>query len=86
MLMRELLPVANPAFRTTTVLESEVRRYPGMVSLFAPGSFSKRPPLDTALPSIVCAGAKGLWAAGSMAPRGVARGRPMCVAWKPPIP
>lgn len=56
LLMRELLPVANPAFRTTTVLESEVRRYPGSVSLFAPGSFSKRPPLDTALPSIVCAG------------------------------
>ena len=42
--------------RTTTVLESEVRRYPGSVSLFAPGSFSKRPPLDTALPAIVCAG------------------------------
>ena len=56
LLMRELLPVANPAFRTTTVLESEVRRYPGSVSLFAPGSFSKRPPLHTALPSIVCAG------------------------------
>ena len=56
LLMRELLPVANPVFLTTTVLESEVRRYPGSVSLFAPGSFSKRPPLDTALPSIVCAG------------------------------
>jgi uncharacterized protein with NAD-binding domain and iron-sulfur cluster len=56
LLMRELLPVANPVFCTTTVLDSEVRRYPGSVSLFAPGSFSKRPPLETALRSIVCAG------------------------------
>ncbi|NDD69262.1 MAG: zeta-carotene desaturase, partial [Synechococcaceae bacterium WB9_4xC_028] len=56
LLMRELLPVANPAFHTATVLEAEVRRYPASVSLFAPGSFSQRPPLETALPSIVCAG------------------------------
>ena len=56
LLMRELLPVANPAFHAATVLEAEVRRYPGSVSLFAPGSFKQRPPLETALPSIVCAG------------------------------
>ncbi|QNG26130.1 FAD-dependent oxidoreductase [Synechococcus sp. HK01-R] len=56
LLMRELLPVANPAFHTATVLEAEVKRYPGSVSLFAPGSFKQRPPLETALPSIVCAG------------------------------
>jgi uncharacterized protein with NAD-binding domain and iron-sulfur cluster len=56
LLMRELLPVANPAFHAATVLEAEVRRYPASVSLFAPGSFSQRPPLETALPSIVCAG------------------------------
>ncbi len=56
LLMRELLPVANPVFHAATVLEAEVRRYPASVSLFAPGSFSQRPPLETALPSIVCAG------------------------------
>ena len=45
-----------PAFRLAQVLEFEVRRYPGSVSLFSPGSFSQRPPLQTALPPVVCAG------------------------------
>jgi len=55
-LLNELLPQAVPSFRLAQVLEFEVRRYPGSVSLFSPGSFSQRPPLQTALPSVVCAG------------------------------
>ena len=56
LLMRELLPVANPAFHTANVLEAEVRRYPGSVAWFSPGSFRQRPPLETNIPSLVCAG------------------------------
>ena len=54
--MHELLPQAVPGFRLAQALEFEVRRYPGSVSLFSPGSFNKRPPLQTSLPSVVCAG------------------------------
>ena len=55
-LMRELLPQAVPAFRQAVVVDAEVRRYPGSVSLFSPGSFAKRPPMETALDAVVCAG------------------------------
>jgi uncharacterized protein with NAD-binding domain and iron-sulfur cluster len=55
-LMQELLPMAQPAFRQALVVDQEVRRYPGSVSLFSPGSFQQRPPLETALPGLVCAG------------------------------
>ena len=55
-LMGDLLPMAQPGFRDATVLDQEVRRYPGSVSLFSPGSFSKRPPLETSLEPLVCAG------------------------------
>ncbi len=55
-LMQELLPMAQPAFGEAVVLDQEVRRYPGSVSLFSPGSFSKRPPLETSLAAVVCAG------------------------------
>ena len=55
-LLNELLPQVVPGFRQAQALESEVRRYPGSVSLFSPGSFNKRPPLQTACPSVVCAG------------------------------
>ena len=55
-LLHELLPQAVPGFRLAQALEFEVRRYPGSVSLFSPGSFNKRPPLQTSLPSVVCAG------------------------------
>lgn len=55
-LMRDLLPIAHPAFTNARVVDSEVRRYPGSVSLFSPGSFRKRPPLETSVESIVCAG------------------------------
>jgi uncharacterized protein with NAD-binding domain and iron-sulfur cluster len=48
--------MAQPAFGEAVVLDQEVRRYPGSVSLFSPGSFSKRPPLETSLAAVVCAG------------------------------
>ena len=55
-LMQDLLPQVVPAFRQARVVESEVRRYPGSVSLFSPGSFRQRPPLETSLDAVVCAG------------------------------
>ena len=55
-LMQDLLPMAQPAFGDAGVVDQEVRRYPGSVSLFSPGSFSKRPPMETSLASLVCAG------------------------------
>ena len=55
-LMQELLPMAVPAFREASVVDQEVRRYPESVSLFSPGSFHQRPPLETSLASVVCAG------------------------------
>ncbi len=55
-LLSELLPQVVPGFRFAQVMEFEVRRYSGSVSLFSPGSFNKRPPLQTSLPSVVCAG------------------------------
>jgi uncharacterized protein with NAD-binding domain and iron-sulfur cluster len=55
-LTKDLLPVTHPAFTDARVVDSEVRRYPGSVSLFSPGSFRTRPPLETSVESIVCAG------------------------------
>ena len=55
-LMQDLLPMAQPAFRGAQVVDQEVRRYPGSVSLFSPGSFQQRPPLETSMASVVCAG------------------------------
>ena len=55
-LMQDLLPMAQPAFRGAVVVDQEVRRYPQSVSLFSPGSFIQRPPLETSLASVVCAG------------------------------
>ena len=55
-LMQELLPMAVPAFKAARVVDQEVRRYPGSVSLFSPGSFRQRPPLETSLAPVVCAG------------------------------
>lgn len=52
----DLLPIAHPEFRNARVVDCEVRRYPGSVSLFSPGSFRQRPPLQTSVDSIVCAG------------------------------
>jgi uncharacterized protein with NAD-binding domain and iron-sulfur cluster len=55
-LTRDLLPITHPEFTNARVVDCEVRRYPGSVSLFSPGSFRKRPPLQTSVESIVCAG------------------------------
>ena len=55
-LMQELLPMVQSDFRRAQVVDQEVRRYPGSVSLFSPGSFKQRPPLETSIASIVCAG------------------------------
>ncbi|TWB87345.1 MULTISPECIES: FAD-dependent oxidoreductase [unclassified Synechococcus] len=56
LLIHELLPIAHPEFKNAKVVDYEVRRYPGSVSLFSPGSFQKRPPLETSVETIVCAG------------------------------
>ena len=55
-LMQDLLPQVQPAFRDAQVVDQEVRRYPGSVSLFSPGSFSQRPPLEASLEKVVCTG------------------------------
>ena len=55
-LMHDLLPISHPEFKNAKVVDCEVRRYPGSVSLFSPGSFRKRPPLETSVETIVCAG------------------------------
>ena len=59
-LMKDLLPSAVTAFAGAKVVDSWVGRYPGAVSWFAPGTFSKRPPLEGAgpdvLPNVKCAG------------------------------
>jgi hypothetical protein len=55
-LMHDLLPIAHPEFRNAKVVDYEVRRYLDSVSHFSPGSFSKRPPLETSVETIVCAG------------------------------
>eukprot|EP00316_Scyphosphaera_apsteinii_P000760 CAMPEP_0119319692 /NCGR_PEP_ID=MMETSP1333-20130426/50067_1 /TAXON_ID=418940 /ORGANISM="Scyphosphaera apsteinii, Strain RCC1455" /LENGTH=561 /DNA_ID=CAMNT_0007326165 /DNA_START=101 /DNA_END=1783 /DNA_ORIENTATION=+ len=56
LLMDELLPAAVPAFAQTKVVDSHVARYPGAVTWFGPGSFSRRPPLQTSISNLVCAG------------------------------
>lgn len=56
LLTKELLPAAVPGFKGVEAVDFEVRRYPGAVSWFSPGSFLKRPPLQTSISNIVCAG------------------------------
>jgi len=58
-LMKDLLPEAVPEFATAKVVDSWVGKYPGAVSWFSPGSFTRRPPVEgapTELPGITCAG------------------------------
>lgn len=38
------------------VVDSYVQRYPGAVTWFSPGSFRSRPPLQTSIANIACAG------------------------------
>jgi hypothetical protein len=56
LLMDELLPSAVPGFRQAKIVDSHVARYPGAVSWFSPGSFPSRPPLQTSVANLVCAG------------------------------
>ncbi len=49
-----------PRFANACVVDSWVRKYPGAVSWFSPGSYTLRPPLEGAgndiLPNFKCAG------------------------------
>jgi len=55
-LMEELLPEAVSAFGDALVVDAHVQRFPGAVTWFSPGSFLKRPPLQTSVSNLVCAG------------------------------
>ena len=56
LLTEKLLPKAVHGFDGVRAVDFEVRRYPGAVSWFSPGSYPKRPPLETSIHNIVCAG------------------------------
>jgi len=56
LLMQQLLPCAVPAFREAIVVDSFVQKYPQAVTWFSPGSFRSRPPIETSVPNLVCAG------------------------------
>ena len=59
-LTKDLLPSAVTEFGNAKVVDFWVGKYPGTVSWFSPGSYSKRPPLDGAgnsvLPNVKFAG------------------------------
>lgn len=56
LLTEELLPAAVPAFGNAQVLDSHVMRFQSAVSWFSPGSYERRPSLETPLKNLVCAG------------------------------
>jgi len=56
LLVKELLPAAVPGFKGAAVVDSFVAKYPQAVSWFSPGSYNSRPPLQTSVPNLVCAG------------------------------
>uniref|UniRef100_A0A7S0IUY5 Amine oxidase domain-containing protein n=1 Tax=Calcidiscus leptoporus TaxID=127549 RepID=A0A7S0IUY5_9EUKA len=56
LLMQQLLPCAVPGFGEAAVVDSYVQKYPQAVTWFSPGSFTSRPPLQTSVPNLVCAG------------------------------
>lgn len=56
-LIDDLLPSAVPDFADCKVVDSWVGRYPGAVSWFAPGTYTKRPTLEIPqIPNLKCAG------------------------------
>jgi hypothetical protein len=55
-LMEDLLPKSVPGFAQASIVDSHVQRFPGAVTWFSPGSYSKRPPLQTSIKNLVCAG------------------------------
>ena len=56
LLVDELLPAAVPEFKGAKAVDSHVVRCPGAVTWFSPGSFESRPPLETSMKNVVCAG------------------------------
>lgn len=56
LLLDELLPAAVPGFKGAVAVDSHVVRCPGAVTWFSPGSFESRPPMETAVGNVVCAG------------------------------
>lgn len=56
LLMETLLPKAVPEFAQAKVVDSFVSRHAGAVTWFSPGSYASRPPLQTSLSNVVCAG------------------------------
>ena len=56
LLIDELLPAAVPGFKGVKAVDSHVVRCPGAVTWFSPGSFASRPPLETEVRNVVCAG------------------------------
>jgi uncharacterized protein with NAD-binding domain and iron-sulfur cluster len=56
LLLDELLPAAVPGFKGAKAVDSHVVRCPGAVTWFSPGSFESRPPLETTISNVVCAG------------------------------
>jgi len=53
LLAEELLPGAEPAFGQVSVVDSWIGRYPGAVTWFSPGSYSRRPPTEGAGAAVV---------------------------------
>eukprot|EP00438_Fugacium_kawagutii_P011298 Skav205053 [mRNA] locus=scaffold142:119391:125910:+ [translate_table: standard] len=56
LLTEELLPAAVPDFGQAKVVDSHVMRFPAAVSWFSPGSYERRPTLETPVKNLVCAG------------------------------
>jgi uncharacterized protein with NAD-binding domain and iron-sulfur cluster len=56
LLMGTLLPAAVPAFAEAKVVDRWIARSQSAVSWFSPGSFRQRPPLQTSVRNLVCAG------------------------------
>ena len=56
LLVRDLLPEAEPQFGGVRVVDSHVEKYPQSVSWFSPGSYRKRPTIRTSVENIVCCG------------------------------
>lgn len=56
LMIDDMIPTAVPAFKDAKVVDSHVQRFPGAVTWFSPGSYKSRPPLQTRIKNLVCAG------------------------------
>ena len=52
LLVKELLPSAEPAFGGVGVLDYHVEKYPQSVSWFSPGSYRRRPTIRTSVSNL----------------------------------